>query len=588
MKRRILAMVVFALSVLAACSGNNDKKNNNTVDLPTPVPGDWAVVRYEGEPDTLNPILNHNAYSAYIMYGVNSNGIYDFLLAYNTTDYTFSKPVLVEALPTASQDHLIYTFTLRDGIKWHDGQPLTPEDVLFTFKAAMCPLVDSASQRSYLTDLADVQIEGRNIRFVMARPNSNNLVNLGNTLAIIPKHVFDAGGLLDSIAYKDIIGAKGKTDPKVKQFSEQFNIDPANRAPVGTGPFKFEKWDSGERLSIVRNNAYFGTKPYLDKIVLRFMQDYPAALTALKAGEIDVQQRLLPVQYAQQTSGPAFDEQLTKTKYSIPGVFYIIWNHDRPFFRDKRVRQALTMLVDRQKIIQNLRFGLGTLATSPINPKSFEYNPNIQPLPYDPARAAQLLDEAGWTDHNGDGLRDKDGMKFKFDFLGATNSTIFPQLAALLKEEFRKVGIEVVDRVLEFNAMNERLKDHNFDASSLGTTSDLIADPYQNWHSSSAQSRGSNYGNFNNRDSDRLLEQARLEFDPEKRKQIYWRWQELIHDQQPYTFLYYLEDSAAYSKRFQNVQWLPLRPGFDLTTWWVPKSMQKYGDANSATAVAKP
>jgi peptide/nickel transport system substrate-binding protein len=109
----------------------------------------------------------------------------------------------------------------------------------------------------------------------------------------------------------------------------------------------------------------------------------------------------------------------------------------------------------------------------------------------------------------------------------------------------------------------------------MGFTFDLISDPYHLWHSSAA-SGGSNFQNFKNADSDRMLEQARLEFDNEKRKQIYWRWQELIHDEQPVTFLYYQLEPAAYSKRFQNVQWLPLRPGYDLTTWWVPKSSQKY------------
>jgi len=135
----------------------------------------------------------------------------------------------------------------------------------------------------------------------------------------------------------------------------------------------------------------------------------------------------------------------------------------------------------------------------------------------------------------------------------------------------------MTERIVEFNVMQNALKEHQFDASSLGWSVDLTQDPYQVWHSSSALNGGSNYVNFKNAESDRMIEQARLEFDDAKRTQIYWRWQELIHEEQPYTFLYYQEEGAAYSKRFQNVTWWPLRPGYDLISWFVPKGLQKYG-----------
>ena len=578
MKRGIFVGLILALLILSSCSRPDTAADSKAPrDIGAPVQGDWLIVRYEGEPDKLNPLLSTSTYANYAMFGANSSQIYEFLMAYDMKDWTFTKPLIASAPPEVSADHLTYTFPIREGIKWHDGQMLTPNDVLFTFKAAMCPLVDSAQYRSYLGDLTDVQIDGNKIRFIVSKPNVNNVSNLGNILAIVPKHVFDPEGLLDSVTFKDIIGPKGKTDPKIKKFADQFNGHPANRAPVGTGPYKFEKWDTGKELSMVRNDEYWGTKPYLDRVVVRFIADYTAALTALKAGEIDLVQRLQPIQYAQQTNGPAFDQQFTKAKYSLPGVFYIVWNNERPFLKDKRVRQALTMLVDRQKIIETLRFGLGKIATGPLNPNSYDYNPNINPWPYDPKRAAQLLDEAGWTDHDGDGIRDKDGVKFKFEFLGGTGSTIFTQLSPVLRDAFQKAGIEMTERIVEFNVMSENLKDHKFDAASIGTTSDLVQDPYQIWHSSAAQNRGSNWSSFKNAESDHLLEQARLEFDPEKRKELYWKWQEIIHDEQPYTFLYDLEDPAAYSKRFQNVQWIPLRPGYDLNTWWVAKSQQKYG-----------
>jgi len=226
--------------------------------------------------------------------------------------------------------------------------------------------------------------------------------------------------------------------------------------------------------------------------------DFPAALAALKAGEVDFMPRLLPVQYAQQTSGPVFDQRFAKAKYSIPGYLFIGWNEQRLFFQDKRVRQALTMLVDRQQLIDKVRFGLGRIGVSPISVGSRDFNPDIRPWPYDPQRAAELLDEAGWKDRDGDGVRDKDGTKFKFAFLGGIGGTLLPQLLPVLREQLQKVGIEMTERLIEFNVMQENLKDHRFDAFAQGWTLDLYEDPYQIWHSSSASNRGSNFISFKN------------------------------------------------------------------------------------------
>jgi peptide/nickel transport system substrate-binding protein len=382
---------------------------------------------------------------------------------------------------------------------------------------------------------------------------------------------------LDSFAYSDIVGPKGKTDSKIVKFSDQFNKHPNNRNPVGTGPYKFGKWDSGKEVVLARNDQYWGKKANLDRIVFRIIPDLTAALTALKSGAVDLMPRLQPIQYAQQTSGTAFDDQFRKAKYSIPQYYFIGWNEERPFFKDKRVRQALTMLINRDEIISTLRFGLAQRQATAFTLNSPFNDPNIQPLPYDPKRAAALLDEAGWIDHDGDGIRDKDGVPFKFEFLGQASSAFTAQLIPILKEEFRKAGIEMNERLLEFTVFVSSTLDHKADAAASAWTSPLDADQYQIFHSSSIAHRGSNWISFRNDDSDRLLEQARLEFDREKRKQLLWRWQEVINEEQPYTFLFFSQDAAAYQERFQNVQWVPNRPGYDLTEWFVPKAAQKYG-----------
>ena len=582
MTRRIAVLFLISASLLLGCSRPDRPTGAGSGAAARPTSGDWIINRIDTEPESLNPLISTTTNAQYIQGGANNSHVYESMLQWEPADWVTPRPLLAESRPEVSADHLTYTFTIRDGVTWHDGQPFTAADVLFTFKAAVTPSVDDAPIRSYLTDLLNVELlDGRKLRFTVRKPYFMNEIVLGQFMLIMPKHVFDPQGLLDGVKFPNIVSADGKNNPKLKQFGEQFNKHPNNRAPIGTGPYKFDRWDTGKEILLARNDQYWGKKGYLDKIVYRIISDGTAALTALKAGEVDMNPRLLPIQYAQQTSGAAFENQFAKSPYTIPTYYLLAWNEERPFFKDKRVRQALTMLVDRQQIIETLRFGLAKIATSHFNPGTTDHNTGIQALPYDPKRAAELLDEAGWVDHNEDGIRDKDGVPFRFEMLGSSSSTFTGQLLPILKEEFRKAGIDMTERRIEFTVFIASMRDHRFDAGASAWSADLVQDPYQIWHSNSIANRGSNYISFRNAESDRMLEQARTEFDHEKRKQIYWKWQELIHEEQPYTFLFYPQEAAAYHKRFQNVSWLPARPGYDLNIWFVPKVAQRYTATNA-------
>jgi peptide/nickel transport system substrate-binding protein len=419
-----------------------------------------------------------------------------------------------------------------------------------------------------LKDLINVELlDGRRIRFSFRKPYVLNDYATGYTVPIIPKHIFDPDGLLDLFNFGDIIGPKGTTDPRIKQFAEAFNRHPNNRRPVGTGPYKFERWETGKEIVLIRNDSYWGEKPYLDRLLFRIIPDPATALAALKAGELDAHFRLLPVQHTKDTNGADFAARFQKATYTVPQFYYIAWNEDRPYFKDKRVRQALTMLVNRQQIVDSLRFGLGTVAASPFFPGSPDHNPNIKPLVHDPKRAADLLDEAGWKDHDGDGIRDKDGIPFRFEISGPAGGGFAAQLIPVLKEEFRRVGIVTSERLLEFAVFIQTTTDHRYDAALNAWSLPLRADLYQIFHSNMIENRGANWISFRNMDSDRLLEQAQVEFDSQKRKQILWKWQEIIHDEQPYTFMFYPMEVAAYAKRFTKVTWIPNRPGYDLNRW---------------------
>src|SRR5205823_3251562 len=143
-----------------------------------------------------------------------------------------------------------------------------------------------------------------------------------------------------------------------------------------------------------------------------------------------------------------------------------------------------TLLIDRQKIIDTVRLGLGQVGVSPFGPKARDLNSNLKPMPYDPKRANELLDAAGWKDHDGDGIRDKDGLKFKFEFLGTSSSPIFRQIVPILADEFRSAGIEMTEKVIDVALLAQTLKEHKFDAATGGFTFDLVQDPFEQWHSS--------------------------------------------------------------------------------------------------------
>lgn len=504
-----------------------------------PAEGDWLIYHLGAEPATLNPVTATDAYEGV----VNGGNIYETLLKRDNETLELV-PLLAESW-TISDDKLTYTFKIREGVKWQDGVPFTAGDIVFSYETIMNPKVDAPQLRSYYQEIKDVvALDEHTVRFTYARPYFLALEFCGG-IPIVPKHIFEKG---------------------------DFNTNPAGRSPVGTGPFRFVKWATGREIVIEKNNDYWGEKPHLNKIVFRIITDPSVALQVLKRQELDVAS-LTPIQWERQTGSPDFEKNFDKFSYYTPNYSYIGWNSARPYFSDKRVRTAMTYLVNRDLILNKIMFDLGAVVTNPFYINSPEYDKDIEPIPYDPAQAAGLLDEAGWTDHDGDGIRDKDGVKFAFEFLIPGGSETGEKIATILKEELDKMGISMDIRKTEWAVFTSRLNDRKFDAVTLAWSMGVESDPYQIWSSTQAES-GSNFVGFKNAEADRLIEQARQEFDRAKRIELYRKFSEIVHEEQPYTFLFCRKATVAVAKRFENVTVYPL--GVDPLEWYVPLPFQKY------------
>ncbi len=545
--------------------------------------GDWMVQHMLSDPENLNPYIHGDRGSSTVL-----NYIVESLLyAQNDPPYTL-KGKLARSYPEISEDKLSYTFEVREDVHFSDGKPLTADDVLFTMKAIKNPEVLAARMRSYYLTVKDIRQEGKyKITFVCEEPYFKNDISLGLYLKILPKHFYDPDGLMDPVDIGSLIDGsweKGPHADRVRKFAEQFNQN-FNRKVLGSGPYVIEDVErdivTQQKVLLTRNKNYWGAGKedfpppgYMDKIVFKIINNQDAAFIELINGNLDVH-GLKPLEFKDKTWSPEFNSRFLKGIKYASGYIYIGWNNAHPIFRDKRVRQAMTHLTDRESMVKNLLFGLGEPVDSPIHKFRPEYNHNLTPYAYDPDRALDLLEEAGWSDTDDDGILDKviAGQKtaFKFEFLVNSGNQLRKDIALILQNELQDIGIVCEVRELDWSIFLDRVNKKEFDVLTLGWSGGgdvaFPPDSYTIWHSSQVEGRGFNFIGFKNEEVDRILEDYRREFDPEVRIALYQRFQEILHGEQPYTFLWKQRGVTAYSRRFRGVTWYPVGP--ETQEWWV-------------------
>jgi peptide/nickel transport system substrate-binding protein len=495
----------------------------------------------EAEPPTLNPLVEHDAWTVWLALGA----IYDPLVRED------ERGAFAPSLATRwEQDGpLALRLHLREGVRWHDGRPFVAGDVVATFARLRDPGA-SPEARADFADLVAVEERGPSEVTLRFRAEAPLVLQSLARLPILPAHRFAPGDL---------------------------RAQPASRAPVGTGPFRFVEWKAGERIVVERAPAYWGPRPHLDRIELRIVRDRDAAFELFRRGELDLVWQLTPPQVervagsdAGRRDGGRPDGELPAgarlVAWHLPRYGFVVWNTARPGLGDRRVRQALTLLTDRARYLQLAWHGRARAVTGPYPLGSPSYDEHIAPWPYDPPRARALLDEAGVVDRDGDGLREVDGKPLRIAFLLTAGSKVLEPLATMMQEDFRKAGIALDVVPTDWAVLLDRLRRHAFDAASLQWVMLPVQDNRSLFHSSQAEG-GQNYGAFRDAGVDALLDRLRtLPPGPERAaldRQLHRR----IHEEQPYTFLGCPEVDSLVAARVGG--YAPSATGLGLASIWV-------------------
>lgn len=435
-------------------------------------------------------------------------------------------------------------FRLRDDIRWFDGEPLTAEDVEFTYQF----MTDPETPSPYTEDWKAIKEFRRTGKYTFEvfydKPFARSLVTWAGE--IMPKHVLE---------------------------NEDISNTKYSREPMGAGPYKVKEWIPGRRLVLEANDDFFEGRPYIDQIVYRIIPDLSTQFLELKAGGID-SMGLTPLQYLRQTSGPEWND-FNKFKYLSFGYTYLAFNFLHPFFQDVRVRRAIDLAIDKDEIVKGVLMGLGSPAIGPYKPGTWQYNENIHDRGYHPEEARKLLAEAGWKDTDGDGLLDKDGKPFYFTILTNQGNSQRARAGVIIQERLKQVGIGVEIRIVEWATfLHEFIDRGRFDAVILSWN--ILQDPdlYDVWHSSRIIPKGLNFISYSNAELDELLERGRRSVDRDERKNIYDRVQEILQEDQPYSFLYIPYSLPILNAKIQGVKPAPAGIGYNYTKWWIQKSLQ--------------
>jgi peptide/nickel transport system substrate-binding protein len=484
-----------------------------------------------------------------------------------------------------SEDGRVLSMTLRQDITWQDGTPVTAEDVAFTYDLVGDPLVASprlASVERMLEGARPKIVDPTHIEwhFTEAYDRNTQMAHVGLPLA--PKHV---------------LGSADRATLRGNDFT---------RSPLVNGRWKLAAWDRGQRIVLEPNEKWSGPAdqaPKLKRVIFRVLPEYATRLVELEKGGIDLMQSI------QVADADRLRQQHPEIKLHRRGwrsMDYVAWNgidpadwkkqtealkpgekpdlarvKPHPIFADKGVRRALAKAIDVDKLINDLLTSkvsgesYGRPAIGTVTPALCQMvNEDVQRLPFDPAATRAELAGLGWKDTDGDAVVDKGGVPLRFTLITNSGNPRRADAAVIIQSLLKDVGVDMRIESVESNAFFERLRKKDYEAALSGWSAALFVDPTNVWHS--GVEHEFNFTSYNNPAVDALIERGMAEPDPEKAALIWKEMQAVLYEDQPYAFLYWMDEIVGVHERFEDTKIDVLSPYRDLHEWWVPEEKVKY------------
>jgi len=564
---KILLLCLVLSSALSGCGG---KKGNGGISARDTT----IVLATLSDIDNMNPIISSTVTASYVnglMYpGLvkshfdTSIGMLTFEPASALPDAGRDKRSTLATSWTFSKDHKMLTYKLRSDVKWDDGVPVTSHDFKFSYELYANPVIASVRQQ-YLAELVGAEKgavdfdkailtpNDTTLSFKFYKPVSENLALFHTGLTPVPKHRWE------------------------KVSAAEFRSSPYNSQPLGCGAYKLHKWTKQQEIVMASNaNCVLPAPGNIKQIVFRVIPDYTVRLGQLQTGKVDVVENVKPEDFKNLRQANA---NVEIKSVGLRAFDYVGWmNIDQheyaktktvkphPLFGSKKVRQAMTHAIDRLSIIDGFLGKYGVLANTDISPTfKWAYNSKLVPHAYDPKKAAQLLDAEGWK-IGADGIREKNGRKFSFTLYTNAGNNRRNYASTIIQQNLKEIGIECKLEAQESNVFFKNLRDRQYDAFLAGWSVGLEIDQLDQWGSDLEKSRF-NFTGFQNPRVDELCNLAKEKLNTQDAAPEWKAYQEILHDAQPYTFLYWMKETHGFNSRIKGAEVNILSALYNIDEW---------------------
>ena len=598
MKNSYCVLLLLALFFIHSCS--NDDRQSSTEKMPeknsgyvifpdaAKVMSDWSeqnilVVHTLSDASYLHP-ANYTFQNARVILSLT----HPALLTINQVDIQLN-PCLAKALPEVAADETQFTYTLLDEAVWDDGSPVTSEDVVFTFKAAKCPLTDNALHKSTCNNLKTIVPDPANPkRFTMVMKRKYvQAVSMVTDFPILSRKFFDPGNVLGNVAIEQMDDPAFKPEeiPAIKEWEAAFNDGKYGNDLeyfYGCGAYKVTGWERGQSVTLERKPGHWTSHlkndniylhGYPEKIIFKAIKDENAAMLDCKAQGFDVSTVLTSRVLLDLRRDSLFNQHFNSAFLNSYSFTHMAMNmrpdgvKHKKILDDVKVRRAIALLVPVDRIIEVVALGRASRWPSMVSPLKPEFNTDLKLLPYDVAAASKLLDEAGWKDSDGDNIRDKvvDGERIplQLELLSMVQGNMVKEFTTIIMEGAYPAGVKIISKPVEGTVMRQLITDHDFDlVLSNWAVSSLPEDFNQLWSTNAWATRGSNYTGFGNAESDALIDSIAGTLDASVRIPMVKRLQKIVYDEQPYVFLYSPDRKVIIHKRFGNAIMTSELPSF--------------------------